>query len=190
MAIASPTAITHQDIAAMEARGIRREILHGQWADIDEASMASELHGAIATNLIVALGTYVKHHQLGWVYPGDTTYILEEDAQGVQLLRLPDVSVVSASRVKTQQRQTYDQQAPDLAIAMISPSERAVDIRAKLRDYLRTGVQQVWHVYPDTQEVVVHDAHGTVITYTADQTIPGDPVVPGLTLPVAAIFAA
>lgn len=180
--------IRRQDIEVMEARGIRREIVDGQWVQVSEDGMAGELHGAIATNLIVALGTYVKTHRLGRVYPADTTYILSEDDQGVQLMRLPDVSFVAASRVKTENRQSYYQLAPDLAIEIISPSERAVDMRAKLRDYLRAGVRQVWQVYPDTQEVVVSLPDGTVQTYELGQVIPGADVLPGLELPVEDIF--
>jgi Uma2 family endonuclease len=184
------TPIRLQDIEAMEARGIRREIVDGQWVQVVGDGMAGELHGAIATNLIVALGTYVKTHQLGRVYPADTTYILSEDEQGVQLMRLPRVSFVAVSRVKTENRQSYYQLAPDLAIEIISPSERAVDIRAKLRDYLRAGVRQVWQVYPETQEVIVYLPDGTVRTYEVGQVIPGADVLPDLALPVEDIFAA
>ena len=60
-----------QDIEAMEARGIRREIVDGQWIQRSEDGMAGELHGAIATHLIPALGTYVKAHQLGRIYSAD-----------------------------------------------------------------------------------------------------------------------
>ena len=184
------SSITRKDLEDMEARGLIREIVHGQWVPVEEEKMAGELHGAIATNLIIALGSYVKAHALGRVYPADTTYILEEDEQGIQLMRLPDVSFVSADRVKTHDRETYYQLAPDLAIEIISPSERAVTIRAKLKEYLRTGVRQVWQVYPETQEVVVHLADGTVYTYTIEQTIPGADVIPGFELSVAAIFEA
>ncbi len=177
-----------QDIEAMEARGIRREIVDGQWIDMAEDGMAGELHGAIATNLIMILGTYVKSHQLGRVYPADTTYILSEDEQGVQLMRLPDVSFVAANRVKTENRQSYYQLAPDLAIEIISPSERAVEMRAKLRDYLRSGVRQVWQVYPDSQEVMVYRPDGTVQTYDMGQVIPGADILPGLALSVNDIF--
>src|SRR6516162_9706766 len=38
-------------------------------------------------------------------------------------MRLPDVSFVAADRVKTHDRDTYYQLAPDLAIEIISPSE-------------------------------------------------------------------
>jgi Uma2 family endonuclease len=181
--------ITIKDIEGMEARGITREIVNGQWVEAREEKMAGELYGAIATNLIIALGSYVKTHQLGRVYPADTTYILEEDKDGVQLMRLPDVSFVAAGRVKTHDRDTYYQLAPDLAIEIISPSERAVAMRAKIKDYLRTGVRQVWQVYPETQEVLVYLADGTVRTYDIGQTIPGGEILPGLALPVADIFA-
>jgi Uma2 family endonuclease len=180
--------ITIHDIEEMEARGIIREIVHGQWVNDEEHRMAGELHGAIATNLIIALGSYVKTHQLGRVYPADTTYILEEDKNGVQVMRLPDVSFVAAHRVKTQNRETFYQLAPDLAIEIISPSERAVDIRTKLKDYLRAGVQQVWHVYPNTQEVVVYSEDGSVQTYELGQTVLGADLLPGFALPVATIF--
>jgi Uma2 family endonuclease len=180
--------ITIKDIEVMEACGIIRGIVDGHWVDDEEDRMAGELHGAIATNLIMALGAYVKTHRLGRVYPADTTYILEEDEHGVQLMRLPDVSFVATARVKTQDRATYYHLAPDVAIEIISPSERAADMRAKLRDYLRTGVRQMWQVYPDTQEVIVHLADGTVNTYEIGQTIPGADVLPGFELPVADVF--
>jgi hypothetical protein len=70
--------ITRKDLEDMEARGLIREIVHGQWVPVEEEKMAGELHGAIATNLILALGSYVKAHALGRVYPADTTDILEE----------------------------------------------------------------------------------------------------------------
>ena len=38
-------------------------------------------------------------------------------------------------------------------------------------------------------EVVVYLADGTVHTYVVGQTIPGDELLPGFALPVAAIFA-
>ncbi len=179
--------ITIQDIKAMEAGGVVREIVYGQWVKGEEEKMAGELHGVIATNLILALGAYAKAHKLGRVYPADTTYTLEVDQHGVQLMRLPDVSFVAAPRVKTQERATYYQLAPDLAIEIISPSERAATIRATLKDYLRTGTQQVWLVYPDTQEVIVNFADGTALTYTTGQTIPGGEVLPDLGL-VDSIF--
>jgi len=44
-------------------------------------------------------------------------------------------------------------------------------------------------VYPETQEVVVYLADGTVRTYGIEQTIPGDEILPGFVLLVADVFA-
>lgn len=77
-----------------------------------------------------------------------------------------------------------------MAIEIISPSERAVDIRTKLRDYLHAGVRQVWQVYPETQEVMVYLPDGTVRTYEVSQAVPGGDILPGFDLPVADIFEA
>ncbi len=152
--------------------------------------MAIESTGKFLSNHYLALGAHVKTHRLGHVYPADTTYILSEDEQGVQLMRLPDVSFVATNRVKTENRQTYYHLAPDLAIEIISPLERAVDIRTKLRDYLHSGVRQVWQIYPETQEVMVYLPDGTVRTYEVGQSVPGDDIFPGFNLPVENIFEA
>lgn len=53
------TPITIKDIEDMEARGSSREIVNGQWVDTSEGKMAGELHGAIATHLIIVLGSDV-----------------------------------------------------------------------------------------------------------------------------------
>ena len=101
------TPITIKDIESMEACDSIHEIVHGRWVDAREEKMAGELHGAIATHLTIALGSYVQAHKLGRVYPADTTYILEEDQDGIQLMRLPDVSFVAADRVKTHDLESY-----------------------------------------------------------------------------------
>jgi Uma2 family endonuclease len=38
--------------------------------------------------------------------------------------------------------------SPDIAVEVISPSERAVDTQAKLEAYLRYGAREVWQIYP------------------------------------------
>lgn len=58
------TPITIKDIEEVEAQGLVREIVNGQWVNTEEAKMAGELHSAIATNLSIALGTYVRAHKM------------------------------------------------------------------------------------------------------------------------------
>jgi Uma2 family endonuclease len=41
--------------------------------------------------------------------------------------------------------------APDLAVEVISPSQRPKGIRAKVQDWFAGGARQVWLVYPVTR---------------------------------------
>jgi Uma2 family endonuclease len=76
----------------------------------------------------------------------------------------------------------------DIAIEIISLSERFSDIRAKLEDYLQSGVRQVWQVIPDRGEVIVNFPDGRVMTYSGDDKIPGGDALPEFELTVSDIF--
>lgn len=102
-------------------------------------------------------------------------------------MRLPDVSFVAAARV---QRITegYYYLAPDLAVEIISPSERPGKIHKKLGDYFRSGVRQVWLVYPEKKQVVIHQPDGTATTYSEHDTLSGAEVLPAFTLDIKSLF--
>jgi hypothetical protein len=51
-------------------------------------------------------------------------------------------------------------------------------------------VKQVWHVYPDSREIVAHFPDETSKTYRPGDTLPGGDPLPGFSLDVAAVFEA
>jgi Uma2 family endonuclease len=79
--------------------------------------------------------------------------------------------------------------APDLAVEIVSPSETADEVRAKVRDYLAAGTPLVWTIYPRTREVVVHTADGLARAYSDSDVIEHPDVLPGFTCAVAELFA-
>jgi len=182
-------AITVEEVEALNAKGITREIVDGKWVMPDEETrMAGKQHGAIAAKLNYFLVAYVMENPVGTVYADNTSYVLESDAHGVELIRVPDVSFVRTERIDRENPNSSHYLAPDIAIEVISPSETGTEIRRKLKDYLRTGTRQVWQVYPDTKEIMVWLADGTVNTYEIGQTIPGGELLPGFELDVTRIF--
>ena len=186
---AGTRAITVEEVEALSAKGITREIIDGQWVIPDgETQMAGKQHGAISAKLNYFLVAYVIENPAGTVYADNTSYVLESDTHGVELIRVPDVSFVRTERIDREKPNSPHYQAPDLAIEIISPSESGAEIRRKLKDYLRTGTGQVWQVYPNTKEVVVYLPDGTGITYEIGQSIPGGELLPGFELDVAKIF--
>lgn len=164
------------------------EIVDGQWIGFDEDEfMAGEEHGRIEFKLLLSLGNHVQQQHLGMVYPGDTVFVLRGSPDDIQLKRRPDLAFVSRARVKPSKGYIYA--APDLAVEIISPSERPNDIRQKLREYLEHGVKQVWQIFPDGQEIVIHLPDGTSRTYRPGDVIDGGDLLPGLRLDVDAVFA-
>lgn len=180
--------ITMDDLTHMEASGIIREVVNGQWIESDE-SMAGKRHGKIEAMLIFLLMSYVLPRKLGHVYPGDTSYVLKGTKENIEIMRMPDVSFVALGREDDENPDEVHFLAPDLAIEIISPSERYSEIRAKLSDYLESGVKQVWQVLPERKEVVVNFPDGTAKTYLSTEKISGGEILPGFELLVADIFA-
>ena len=176
--------ITEADALAMEEIDKLMEVSEGQW---DTQTMASPEHGHIGGLLIFYLNSYILPRKLGQVYSADATFVLEGTPDNIITMRLPDVSFVAAERVQ-KITEGYYYLAPDLAVEIISPSERAGKIKKKHDDYLRTGVKQVWQIFPEDKKIVVYTTDGTSTTYGIDDTISGGAVLPGFTLKVVDLF--
>lgn len=163
------------------------EIEEGVWIGFDEDEyMAGEEHGWTETLILNALTNWVLANRAGRIYPGDTDFVLEGTPQSIIIKRRPDIAYVRSGKVKRTKGYVYG--APDLAIEIISPTEKPGAIRKKLHEYLDHGVLQVWQVYGDTQEVVVHFPDGTSKTYGLGQAIPGGDLLPDFLLEVAWVF--
>ncbi len=76
--------------------------------------------------------------------------------------------------------------APDIAIEVISPSERSIDSQLKVEAYLRHGAQEVCQVYPKTQSVVIHHGVNGITLSVGDRIT--TPLLPGFSLTVQSLF--
>ena len=76
--------------------------------------------------------------------------------------------------------------APDLAVEIISPSERSSDTQLKLQAYLRHGTEEVWQVYPKSKSIVVHRAGTSVILLPEDRLATS--LLPGFLLEIQTLF--
>lgn len=100
----------------------------------------------------------------------------------------PDVAFIAGERWPAE-TSGFVELAPDLAVEIVSPSNSPGEIERKVAIYLRAGVRSVWVVYPTERQVVVHmPSHPPAVFREGDQ-IDGGEVLPGLSLPVAEIFA-
>jgi Uma2 family endonuclease len=175
--------ITPDELLEMPDDGIRREIHDGV---LVEMSPSGDVSTVIAVEIITFMRTYVRAHNLGRVTGSDGGFILSEDPY---TLLVPDVGFVSRERTEPYTTK-FHKLAPDLAVEVISPSERADDIFTKVQTYLQYGTRLVWIVYPKTRQVVVYQQHiENISVLDINDTLDGRDVLPGFTLPVRDIFA-
>ncbi len=163
------------------------DIVNGAWVGFDKDEyMTGEEHGRIEYKLILRIGNHVEQNDLGMLYPGDTDFVLDGVPGDIRIRRRPDVAFVRKGRLK--KTQGYYFGVPDLAVEIISPTEKPDAIQEKLSQYLQYGVEQVWQVYPGARQVVVHRPDGTSRTYSVNDMISGSDLLPGLELPVVGLF--
>jgi len=77
---------------------------------------------------------------------------------------------------------------PDLAVEVISPTDRKADIAAKQELYRRAGVPLVWWVDPEKMMVTVHRLGQKPEVLDVSGTLDGGDVLPGFELELRSIF--
>ena len=96
----------------------------------------------------------------------------------------PDILFIQRSRQAIMSERNIGG-APDLVIEVLSDDTRERDEGEKRRAYERFGVQEYWIVDPADRCVTVHRANGELEERVALTT----PLLPGLTIPLAEVFA-
>jgi Uncharacterized protein conserved in cyanobacteria len=141
---------TEADLLALADDERHYELVRG---DLLMMSPASPVQGRYAERLSRALGQYVEDHDLGEVYTAEPGFELAAEPE--KIVRAPDVAFVRKERIPPADQQAgFWPLAPDLAVEIISPSETAASVQAKVQDYLAASTQLIWLVYPDSTVVV------------------------------------
>jgi Uma2 family endonuclease len=104
-----------------------------------------------------------------------------------ELVRRPDISVFLGDRWRQLDLdRILAPYPPDIVIEVLSPTESAMDVRRKVRQYLLGGSQEVWLLDHANGEVVVHTQANVRIL--AERESVETPLLPGFSLPVADLF--
>jgi Uma2 family endonuclease len=131
----------------------------------------------IAGELNVALREAARATGAGRTFPSDAGYEIFGEPNP---LKFADVSFVRAERLTQEElRRTFLQVPPDIAAEVVSPSDRAYDVEAKARDWIRAGARLVWVLFPETQTVHVYRADGRDEILGPEDTLTGEDVLPG-----------
>jgi Uma2 family endonuclease len=101
-------------------------------------------------------------------------------------IRRPDVSLMKDIQFKEAAfKQPY---TPAFAIEVISANDNINKVRQKLRAYFNSGVEVVWHIFPEIQTVDVYTSPTSVTVHEADSLCSAAPAVPDFGISVNEIF--
>ncbi len=143
-------------------------------------------HGEIEALLAWRLLNVVQPSGRGRVMTGDPGIVLE---RGPDTVRAPDVAYFSAERLPPETDITrFLDAVPDLAVEIVSPSNRPSEIREKAEMWTSFGARLVWVVWPETMTVDVYRPEESVVTLGAEDTLTGEDVLPEFSCPVREIF--
>lgn len=186
----APYPMTVADLQALPDDEWQYELVDGRLVRMPGSGSKAS---AIAINLAIALGAFVKAHKLGRVSGADGAFNLTRPGAPAETALIPDVAFVSAGRLaplRSDAANAIPHLAPDLVAEVASPSQYRPEMAAKARMYLEAGVRLVWVIWPDDEQVDVWrpGSGAPVATLSLSDHLDGFDVLPGFSHPVADLF--
>ena len=175
--------MTAEELLEMPDDGFRYELVRGE---LVKMAAAKNYHGEIAGYVVGSLVHHVRRNRLGKVYTAEAGFILASDPAHV---RIPDIGFVQRENIERIGRpDSLWPEPPDLAIEVISPSDRYSDVQEKVSDYFEAGTLMVIVLDSRVRTAAVYRSLTDVTILTEADTLDGGDVVPGWHMPVSEIF--
>jgi Uma2 family endonuclease len=140
----------------------------------------------LAIELGRLLGNFIAEHDRGVLTGADGALRLMPG-----LVRIPDLAFVSWDHLPGRRLpdKALPDLTPDLAVEILSEGNTPGEMDRKLRDYFFSGTRLVWYVDPQRRKVRVYTSPDQKVELSERQTLDGDAVLPGFSLPLAQLFA-
>lgn len=151
------------------------ELIHGEIVEVSPGRTSnSEFEHILAT----AVRNFCREHKLPChTSGGDGAYNIQGDVVAPDFAYKP-----------TPMSDDYPDPEPPLwAVEIVSPTDKAKEIRDKRQIYLEVGILY-WEMYPQSPSIDVYAAGQPMRTFNIDDTLDGGDVLPGFTITVREIF--
>jgi Uma2 family endonuclease len=176
---AAPRLMTAEELAELpEAPSVRYELVRGELRCM---SPSFALPGVVAFKFSVKFGSYVEQHDLGVCGTAESAFKIASDPDTV---RAPDVWFVRKERIPPGgiPDDSYWPGVPDLAVEVLSPSDRFSKVMEKMRDYLDAGTPLVWVFDPVGRTSAIFRPDARPILLDKDGVLDGGETVPGFSV--------
>lgn len=173
---------TATDLLQMPGLG-RCELIRGELIMMAPAGLE---HGRIVGNVTWILKDFLRQHSLGILTGAETGFWI---GHAPDTVRAPNVAFVQSSRVPPKPTQGFFDGAPDLAVEVLSPNDRAGEVLAKVQGWLAAGCRAVWVIDPEMKTVSIYDGRGQMTVLGLSDTLLGNDVLPEFQVSVGEVFA-
>lgn len=140
-------------------------------------------HGQVTLSFAAVLRPFIRGRGLGELVTESGFYLRRHP----DTVRGPDLSFFAASSLG-QLGQGYAVVTPLLAVEVVSPNDTADETAARVREFLRAGVHEVWLAYPGSQTLHRFFADGSARVLQPDDEVTGEPLLPGFRYAVRVLF--
>jgi len=145
-------------------------------------SLSTNYVSIIGATILTLIAKFIEGKNLGRITAANGGYKVSGERY------IPNAAFISIARQPKPSHDTWNPNAPDLAVEVMSPNHRPKDITNKVANYLAAGTV-VWMFYPDEQQVKVYEPGQPVKTYTVNDVLDGGRVLPGFKLSLKEVFA-
>jgi Uma2 family endonuclease len=171
---------TEDDLRATPRDGQKYELVDGEI----RVSPAGARHEAVSLKLASRLLAYVASTGAGHAFGSSVGFRLPGGN-----VRSPDASFVASGRFPGDTPpDDFGDLAPDLAVEVLSPSERPRHVLDKVGEYLEAGVRAVWVIDPRKAKAITYRSLSDVTELGADDDLEGGDVLPGFRCRLADIL--
>jgi len=172
---------TDEELEALPKDGYKYELLDGELI----MSPTHARHGEVSMRIGGLLLNFADRNDSGKIYDSSTGFRLAPD-----LLLSPDVSFVSKARLKKIliAPDRFLLGAPDLAIEVLSPSERLHQVHRKLDRFFEHGVRLVWWIDWTKEQVHIYSPDSVSALTRRTDILSGGDVLPGFKCRLSRIF--
>lgn len=152
--------------------------------------------GRIGFRLARTLADHVEKHGLGEIFT-EVPFIIATEKRGrwVKGARVPDVMFIGAERLAALAQEVPDWESkpmllvPDLAVEVVSPTDRFSDVLKKVERYLSDGVRLVWVIDPAERIIIAYEQGSDQQTRLAGKSVlSGGEVIPGFEVALEVLF--
>lgn len=170
--------LTAEDLPTIPDDGYRYELVEGRLIRMPPPFTIS---GLVAMTPGAIVTSFVRLHQLGYCVGADGGVKLRSDPDTVRAL---DFAFFRRARFPNGMPRRGYVDAPNLAVGVVSVSDRLIDVIMKVQDYLAAGTRLVWVIEPPARGAIVFRPGREPETLSGAAALEGEDLLPGFRLPL------